>query len=100
MKYDVDYFIDKFEKIPARKWFAGNYHNDNKTKFCVLGHCGESVSTDTREAAALKNIFCVDGFKVAFVNDGEYIEYPQKTPRSRILSSLRDIKKGKFNKKT
>ena len=55
MVYDVDYFIAKFEAIPASKWCISAYERDGK--HCALGHCG--VKNDgilTKEAALLKSV--------------------------------------------
>ena len=42
VKYNVDYFIKKFKKIPVRNWCIGEFSNKEKTMFCAYGHCGLS----------------------------------------------------------
>lgn len=93
MKYDVDYFIKKFTKIPAKKWTTGDYVDGNKR--CALGHCGEHLSGSTDEARALNIMFLRQtALYVYCVNDGNNLYFQQQTPRARILAALRYIKKG------
>ena len=88
-KYDVDYFIAKFKAIPASKWCISAYGRDDK--HCALGHCGVKsdgfLTSVTSEAAQLEclvpNIVCV--------NDGD--ERFERSPRSRVLAALRELKK-------
>lgn len=90
--YTVDYFIDKFSKIPEDKWQMGGYHNKDKTKFCAFGHCGIDEYSGWKsksEADALLNILPI----AVSVNDGEHEDYRQLTPKQRILAALNDIKK-------
>jgi len=95
-KFTVDYFIKKFKKIPSNKWHVGNYHNVEETKFCALGHCNMH-KRNTREGVALLKLFgCTWQFEVAEINDGGKKKYLQKTPRSRILAALQDVKSNKF----
>lgn len=39
-KYDVEYFVAKFEAIPEDKWATGILFNQIDGTKCVLGHCG------------------------------------------------------------
>lgn len=91
MKYTVDYFIKKFNAIPAKEWCTGKFNNSLGQK-CVLGHCG---LTDYRqfshESTALYDIFSKGGLLTIEVNDRKYKGL--KTPKGRILRALRDIKK-------
>lgn len=91
--YNVDYFIDKFEKIPENKWCAHDYSNGEGTKFCAAGHCGATYWNYHPEANTLADIFISHETKVAHVNDGGDLRYQQPTPKGRILAALRDIKK-------
>jgi hypothetical protein len=93
MTYDVDYFIAKFSAIPDAAWLTGEY--EYKGKCCALGHCGISYkpgATQSEEADALIDLFTLIGQDPTQVNDGEASEYPQLTPKERILAALRDIK--------
>jgi hypothetical protein len=43
--YDVDYFIDKFEKIPEELWCISIRH-DGGGRSCAYGHCRPSAEMD------------------------------------------------------
>ena len=96
MKYDVDYFINKFKAIPLNKWCCDDYINEDG-KCCALGHLGlRDFSGTSDETTALE--FLLD-FKVPEINDGFVYKYKQSNPRSRILAALNDIKQAKKDKK-
>jgi hypothetical protein len=42
MQYTVDYFIDKFEKIPEELWCVESFTIITLGQSCALGHCGYS----------------------------------------------------------
>lgn len=105
MVYDVDYFIKKFQAIPEGKWAERFFDIDDK--YCANGHCGmrEANCDETHEAIALAAILSPlkkDHWETfggdpiyevtANINDGETLEYPQPTPKQRILAALHDIK--------
>lgn len=111
--YTVDYFIDKFSKIPEQLWMT-EYFSDG-TRCCAQGHCMSKEltrrirdgyrSTVSDEAPkqpewqSLLLIFSEDGSlpkgrtAVAQINNGRNNKYPQPTPKQRILAALHDIKK-------
>lgn len=104
MKYDAQYFIDKFEAIPDEKWCTKTFAN-NKGAFCALGHCGAIIGRygdiNTEESLALKNLFASFGadydvqpisFLPSWINDGKYKEFLQETPKARMLAALQLIK--------
>lgn len=90
MKYNVDYFIEKFEAIPEHKWIRGEYGVNGF--HCAFGHCGAVHGihdfSHLPEAEALLSIL----FNTAMINDGCVEDYPQSTPKKRILAALYDIK--------
>lgn len=93
-KMDADYFITKFEAIPEDGWGTGAYVNG--TQCCALGWCGEREPGDpsyckSHEADALEVIL---DYRTVNINDGAALDYPQRTPRARILAALRDAKKA------
>src|SRR5688572_23992979 len=94
MTYDVDYFIAKFEAIPDDQWAVGKFEDGGGRK-CAMGHCGKiNGFLDTPESAAVYSLFIDElHFGVVSVNDGCIGEYPQHTPKQRILAALQDIKK-------
>lgn len=95
MKYDIEYFYNKFEKIPSYKWTTRAFFRDNGSK-CALGHCGHtpkvfigvsgiSKGGSTEESRALMHIIR----KVLFINDGiDYYKELGSTPKQRILNYL------------
>lgn len=87
MTYDKNYFITKFEAIPDKKWFVGDYHNKSKTKYCALGHCESDELGTTFESRALSHL--LNGC-ASEINDGlcGYDSYG-KTPKQRILHALK-----------
>lgn len=114
MNYNVDYFINKFKTIPEHKWIKGNFERNGN--YCANGYCGvtnANYKTPPDEAMALAKILQplrteswsafgadVPIFSVTVnINDGFAPDYPQPTPKQRILAALYDIKKlqGKDN---
>lgn len=95
--YTVDYFIDKFEKIPEDRWCVGTFLDDDG-RCCVNGHLGTRYNPDNdievlKEMAAFSRLFRLFGIGTAvWVNDRKSVQYPQSTPKQRILAALRDIK--------
>lgn len=95
-EYTVDYFIQKFEKIPEGLWHVGSYTNLDRTRFCALGHCGVMkggellLSASGRALADL--ISCHLRCGVGNINDGLHKHFQQPTPKQRILAALYDIK--------
>lgn len=119
--YTVDYFIDKFTKIPENKWTIGTFrkvtvlHGEQR---CAQGHCMPrgviknimKAGTQTTVARsgypeweALVNLF---GYRdmgngksrivIAEINNGnkEMLGYfPQTSPKRRVLAALNHLKK-------
>lgn len=97
-KYTVDYFIQKFEAIPDELWCVDKFENERGQR-CVLGHCGrnsENKFQPTEESWELdKLIFRIHSCAfepVACINNGTCLNYPQPTPKARILAALKDVK--------
>lgn len=99
--YDIDYFIQKFEAIPARQWCIYDT-TDKFGRHCAIGHCGarqhdapepsqDIIPIDTPESAALRSLF-----KTHLNLDPEDVNDSEKdygvSPRQRILTALRLIK--------
>jgi hypothetical protein len=96
MKYDLDYFIAKFEAIPEEKWTVKKFERDGKC--CALGHCGfrENVQESgfvtnslTGEGQALRSL----APDIILINDGinDLANYAP-TPKQRVLKHLRALK--------
>ncbi len=96
MEYTVDYFIAKFEAIPAQNWITGSYSSPDAkgAAHCAAGHCGASVNnTVTNELDALVHLFSVNEVgSIIGINDGHNSKYVQPNPKDRILAALREIK--------
>ncbi len=91
MNYTTCYFIRKFTAIPEELWTTGHYVKPNGTK-CATGHCGETLGYTTDESEAFAELFSILDREAINVNDGYNDEYPQPTPKQRILAALHDIK--------
>lgn len=97
-KYDVDYFIRKFEMILDSNMGCGSL-----SSHCALYHCGVFecggmyISTD--ESDSLKKILDMSLFSITELNDGYIKEYQQRTPKKRVLAKLYDIKRMQDAKK-
>jgi hypothetical protein len=99
MEYNVDYFIRKFSAIPEYKWFVGDYSDGHliDPKCCARGHCGKRrFGVVCEEDDALLKLFDFNLLNrqcIAHINDGRDKNYPQPTPKQRILAALYDIKR-------
>ena len=90
MKYDIDYFIKKFEAIPEEKWHTKHFRNKEGDKFCALGHCNQRLaSKHTEESQALYSI----DERIALINDGKNLfKRIGKTPKERVINHLKKLK--------
>lgn len=106
-KFDTQYFLDKFSKIPANKWTTGDLNDGHRC--CALGHCGvQPVPRKpdnwklTLEARALEKILAktlsfktdwkIQDLVVPRINDNQIWAGNinlGKTPRTRILNALK-----------
>lgn len=109
MKYDVHYFIKKFEAIPDEKIIELKLINGLGGR-CANGWCGVNVDGGlTDESRALQQVasvltvtevntsqpiieYSVYSRKMAVINNGDSNEYRQPTPKQRILAALYDIR--------
>jgi hypothetical protein len=114
--YTVDFFIDKFSKIPEHLWLIGDQGHFGGPA-CAFGHCrirpSDKYGSDTEEGVALQKLFFDSGLRIkdsgyginvniapngsiqaaAWINNGFIKEYQQPTPKQRILAALYDIKR-------
>lgn len=100
--YTVDYFIKKFEAIPENKWNDHTQYNPDTDTCCAFGHLqtikGRQDGWKTPEGLGLADIFnsvgyCVNSNNwITDVNNGRSKKYQQRTPKTRILAALYDIK--------
>lgn len=90
--FTKNYFITKFEAIPANEIGEGNL-----SRHCALWHCGvrlgEKAYIPTNESTALIMLFGgkyeTDYAVVYIVNDGRYED--GKTAKDRILNKLKSL---------
>lgn len=102
-EYTIDYFIEKFNKIPAELWTTYKFESDGKC--CALGLCGARFDSDiqqiayTPEALALFQIFVDAKLPLVMkVNDCIFDrEFTQRHPKFRILHALKMAKKKEEN---
>lgn len=92
--YTVDFFIDKFSKIPEEKWCAGALINE-KGQRCAQGHCGPAnlLSHQLVINSECSSMLEILQWKGVDINNGDDSRYQQPTPKQRILAALYDIKK-------
>lgn len=109
-KFDVAYFIKKFEATTNQGWAMGKFQikveefsekgNRYYTKFCALGHCGAYfAANDTEESRALDELIGESplryGEDIFHINDGkEGWDTAGDTPRERILHVLYHIREA------
>lgn len=116
---EEDWCIDNFSQsqsypVETKKKFLGiipytETTQETKKRFCAQGHCmGEiainyictkretfdllQLAKSYPEWEALINIFGVENKEliVAYINNGNHIDYQQPTPKQRILKALYD----------
>lgn len=93
MEYNVEYFIAKFEAIPEDKWCVMKLEIGDK--HCALGHCGVlkmGVQLQGEGSAIVSLIYNSLGYGIFQINDYKTNQYPQKSPKQRILAALYDIR--------
>lgn len=102
MKYNVDYFIAKFEAIPE------DQIGDSQSTGCAYGQCrtADYDGAMSPEGIALTKLMSsIPGLTpthnarylpheatAARINNGDIEQYQQPTPKQRILAALHDIK--------
>lgn len=87
-KYTKSFFIKRFTATHANQWYEGDFTNDNETRCCALGHCGERRGEDMPNMSRALVVLLPNIVKI---NDGYDPAYQQNTPRARVLAALRDL---------
>jgi hypothetical protein len=96
-EFTVQYFINKFEKIPEDKWCMYE-RNSSKGQHCAHGWCSigsEGFSPQERalmDIAKANPILLQNCHGFAPINNGHNPMYQQPTPKQRILAALYDIR--------
>ncbi len=88
-KYNIVYFIAKFEAIPEDRWCTGKFVN-NEGQMCALGHCrstNDPYTTITKEAIALMQLLPMS---ITDLNDNQFSRWGHygATPKARVLAAL------------
>ena len=91
LKSLIKYFINKFRAIPEERWCVFTMVND-KGQRCALGHTtlDGTWSTATNETKQIELIFRGRSNDIANINNGVSVNYPQPTPKQRVLAALND----------
>lgn len=96
MNYNIDFFIDFYEKTKEEDWCVERFaiYFPGSVQRCALGFCevmdGDNNYTQTRAALwGLNN-------GIAIINDGHDPNYQQPTAKQRVLAALYDIKKSQY----
>ena len=107
MLHDAKWFVKKFKAIPESKWTTNVLIE--KGRCCALGHCGVRAKPcpdqgyeckkwyPTPQSNALNVLLGGNPgeFRAVYdINDGNDPDYPQDTPKKRILAALYAIQKG------
>lgn len=96
MKYDVEFFINKFEAIPEDKWCTHRF-GDGEGRHCALGHCegeGWAITEETSALIGISNKYSIPIFgdlcTIAAINDGCLDN--TGTPKQRVVNFLKQVK--------
>lgn len=89
-KYSIAWFINYFEKIPAKEWCVNEMGNE-KGQCCALGHAqkvgANRALMDLLGTGVTSSIN--DNECVSFINPALKPALKLKTPKGRILKALR-----------
>lgn len=96
MKYDLDYYIERFSAIPDDQWITGEF-KDNQGRCCALGHLGERNMGDSPQDVLTLQYIALDNGNhyISNINDGEpeYLHLGN-TPKERVINFLKQLKDG------
>lgn len=68
-KFDVDYFINKFSKIPEENWLTGFLGEEGFGVHCALGHCGvHGEYKETKESKALGELILNSEISLEYIH--------------------------------
>lgn len=95
-KYDVNYFIKKFSKIPESKWCVRERVNRNGQR-CAHGLCYDDndyyMYPSNSVEESLQKLASKFGYTgIGPINNGTDKRYKQKTPKKRVIAALMDLK--------
>lgn len=94
---DINNIISYMEKTDEDSWYMKVCRTKGGEN-CLFGHLFDYGGGDNG-----KGSFICDWFEEMYatvymffsINDGEHPDYPQKTPKQRIVAYLKDLRDGK-----
>lgn len=95
--YRAKDFARLFRSIPDEQWTTGSYRNGDDSKRCALGHAGADFGSPCEASNALEDI-CIGAFNrhAAFINDSRSTDFPQPTPKLRMVAAMDKAKELGF----
>ncbi len=85
-------FYNFYSNISEDKWCKGSFSNEFG-ECCALGHLGEGYKNPNYSKDGVKltdRLYEVmSPFSPVMVNDGDYVEFMDDTPKKRILAALK-----------
>lgn len=100
--FDAAHFIERLSVIPEEQWCTGVFYNKDTGQCCTFGHLGVREDTGwigySNEVDALHTLVVQYNehtdkhFSISGINDNDFPEYSQPTPKQRVLAFLNDIK--------
>lgn len=97
---NLDGFIAYLEQTDESEWLLDRVRSEDGSQNCCLGHLidwwyGKGFEGVISEAwDAFEAIWATDHM-IYPVNDGRNPEYPQATPKERVIAYLQDLNSGK-----
>jgi len=92
--------IELFTPIPNSQWQTGSY-TDTESKCCAVGHWSRLHHEPSSFENAIPigsvddDITCIgtpfNMNSIITVNDYQHLEYPQATPKARVLAYLKNL---------
>ena len=114
-KITAEKLIEMFKPIPEEDFIIRNYTNGND-KCCVIGHYERLTSENPNDYSFINCSDYHDGgggdlrewsamviaemgwsfYSLATVNNGRAAQYPQPTPKKRVMAFLEDARKAGY----
>lgn len=101
---EIESLISYLEKTTDDQWLKDIVRSKDGTRNCVMGHIFNwGGGDDKNETGHSKGSDAWDWFEQMWastymiypVNDGSHPNYPQETPKLRVLAYLANLKSGK-----
>jgi len=92
----LDSVVAYMESTPEDSWRVGTVRSTDGATNCFFGHLF-NMGKDDKEGSDLWDAFeelWATTYMLYPVNDGESPNYPQATPKQRVIAYLRDLASG------